>query len=252
MSKLHLVLVLATAHFLPVGISTPNLTRAAAVLILFILFYFFPLIFLAFYLYCPKIIFTFFLPEQKWPPEGSFLRRRAIGKALRRKRSAESTSQLLTALSKDLHVIWKKSKGYGRRKMGIYENIPKLYFSHHPRNILLCPDKCNIKKGTVAHWQITTINPITFVRDQGFVRLFSSLVISLHLFVQHCGWLTMRKPGVAADSTCTFEGFTIHMGRTKTHKTFQYQRWYHRNARSLLYWVIVIHIFLSCAHWYKV
>ena len=49
MSKLHLVLVLATAHFLPVGISTPNLTRAAAVLTLFILFYVFPLIFLAFY-----------------------------------------------------------------------------------------------------------------------------------------------------------------------------------------------------------
>ena len=71
---------------------------------------------------------------------------------------------------------------------------------------------------------ITPINPVTFVRDQGFVRLFSSLVISLHLFVQHCGWLTMRKPGVAADSTCTFEGFTIHMGRTKTHKTFQYQQ----------------------------
>ena len=45
MSKLHLVLVFATAHFLPVGISTPNLTRAAAVLVLFILFYFFPLIF---------------------------------------------------------------------------------------------------------------------------------------------------------------------------------------------------------------
>ena len=96
---------------------------------------------------CSRIIFTF-LPEQKWRPEGSFLRRRANGKALRRKRSAESTSQLLTALSKDLHVIWKKSKGYGRSK---YENIPKLYFSHHPRNILLCPAKCNIKKGTLTH-----------------------------------------------------------------------------------------------------
>ena len=45
MSKLHLVLVLATAHFLPVRISTPNLTRTAAVLIMFILFYFFRLIF---------------------------------------------------------------------------------------------------------------------------------------------------------------------------------------------------------------
>ena len=32
-----------------------------------------------------------------------------------------------------------------------YENIPKLYFSHHPRNILLCPVKCNIKKGNVAY-----------------------------------------------------------------------------------------------------
>ena len=45
MSKLHLVLVFATAHFLPVGISTPNLTRTAAVLILFILFYVFRLFF---------------------------------------------------------------------------------------------------------------------------------------------------------------------------------------------------------------
>ena len=110
MSKLHLVLVFATAHFLPVGISTPNLTRTAAVLILFIIFYVFRLIFFSILSLLSKDHLHPFLPEQKWPPEGSFLRRRAIGKALRRKISAESTSQLLTALSKDLHVIWKKAQ----------------------------------------------------------------------------------------------------------------------------------------------
>ena len=203
MSKLHLVLVFATAHFLPVGISTPNLTRAAAVLVLFILFYFFPLIFLAFHKMitiwqetqaryerqgkqhdwhfclldnflwresfaiianntcnvllslsicrenCPKIIFTFFYLNRNDPLREVF----CGGEQLERRCEEKYQQRAHPSCSQPFQKIFMSSEKSPQVMDG--ERWPCMRIPHHPRNILLCPVKCNIKKGNVAYWQNT-------------------------------------------------------------------------------------------------
>ena len=100
---------------------------------------------------CPKIIFTFFYLNRNDPLREVFCGGEQLERRCEEKYQQRAHPNCSQPFQKIFMSSEKRSKGYGRRKMGKYENTQKLYFSHHPRNILLCPVKCNIKKGTVAY-----------------------------------------------------------------------------------------------------
>ena len=98
---------------------------------------------------CPKIIFTFFYLNRNDPLREVF----CGGEQLERRCEEKDQQRAHPNCSQPFQTIFMSSEKSPKVMDG--ERWPCMRIPHHPRNILLCPVKCNIKNGTVAYWQNT-------------------------------------------------------------------------------------------------